>query len=899
MSKFGAIGRIFQFRSLRRSGESEIDAEIRFHFDRTLDDLVRAGMTREEAEKEAQRRFGDLDRHKQDLERIGNRRARVERRADWAAIVVDNTRYALRGFRQSPVFTLTIVLTLALGIGGNAAMFSIIDRLMLSAPAHIEDPEGVLRLYRQEVSRGRLRYSSTWPHLDILDLRKSRAFRNIAAFTPASVRVGEGDSARSVPAALVSPDFFPLLGVEPLRGRFFSEADDESGAPGSVVLGYAYWQQELGGDPAALGSVLRIGDTSHRIVGIAPRGFSGVDPRRIDLWLPLHTSAIGIDPGEWEQNRGYYWLRTVARLTPGVSREAAGQEATALYRRIREADPPPFYEPDSTFVFTGPLSAARGPRASEESVVARWLTGVTLLVLLIACANVANLLLARGFRRRRQISIRLALGVSRLRLVGLLLCESVLISLVGGAVALLVAVWGVRFMCATLLPDLWWPGSVLSLRVLAYTFFAALLTGVLAGLIPALQASRPRLIECLKEGLRGVAHRRSKTRAALMIAQAAISVVLLVGAGLFLRSLYTLRSLDLGMDTANVWVVDPELGPDSKTPADLQSLYRGAAERLEALPDVERTGTVSSLPFLQRWSVPLVVPEVGSLADLDIPLPRLNEVTDDYFATVGMRIVRGRGFSAADREGSPPVIVINEALAEAVWPDEDAIGRCIRVGGEETPCASVVGLIENTRSGGVTRDQMPELFLPLAQRPEGEPVALFVHTRQGASDEVATVIRREVRAVSSDVRFVRVQPLQELIDPELRPWQLGATMFTLFGALALTIAAVGLYGVLAFSVAQRNFEIGVRSALGASRGSLVGLVMTEALRVTGIGVVIGLLIAGALSGWIEPLLYEVAGGDPLTFSVVPALLLVVALTAGVVPAWRATRVDPQLALRAE
>jgi len=294
-----------------------------------------------------------------------------------------------------------------------------------------------------------------------------------------------------------------------------------------------------------------------------------------------------------------------------------------------------------------------------------------------------------------------------------------------------------------------------------------------------------------------------------------------------------------------------------------------------------------------------VVPEVGSLADLDIPLPQLNEVTDDYFATVGMRIVRGRGFSSADREGSPPVIVINEALAEAVWPDEDAVGRCIQVGGEEASCASVVGLVENTRSDGIARDQAPELFLPLAQRPEGEPVALFVSTRPGTSDEVAAAIRRELRAVSSDVRFVRVQPLQELIDPELRPWQLGATMFTLFGALALTIAAVGLYGVLAFSVAQRNFEIGVRSALGAPRGSLVGLVMAEALRVTGIGVVIGLLIALALSGWIEPLLYEVGGSDPLTYGVVPAILLMVALAAGAVPAWRATRVDPQLALRAD
>ena len=550
---FQRLGQVFQLRSTPRHVEREIDAEIDYHFDRRVEALIDKGMSRPDAEREAHRRFGDVSEHRNRLGKIGRRRESMERRAQWWEISRENVRYGLRGLGKSRGFTVTVVATLALGIGANATMFGVIDRLLLSPPPGIVDPDEVRRLYiTRGFDRGNPFTSATTTYADVSDWMAADSFE-ITTFSDRSVTFGHGAGARRVLATLTAANFFDLLGVAPQLGRYFTDEENRSRAPVMVISDHM-WRQELGADADILGARFTVRGADFTIIGVAPPGFVGVNLNRVEAWFPLRSPANSDDSDTWETHRGYYWLRALVRLR-GDSVEGPEAEATALHLAARaDSD----YDPEAV-VSLAPLVAARGPRASDESRVAQWLSGVSAVVLLIACANVTNLLLARGLRRRREIGIRLALGVSRGRLVAQLVTESMLLGILGGLAALAVAYWGAAIMRTVLLPDVHWPAAPLSARVLWFTLVASLAAGLLAGLVPALQSTRHDLMNVMRAGGHGDGAQRWGTRGALLVVQAALSALLLVGAGLFIRSLNEVRALDLGIDADKVVLAIPEM----------------------------------------------------------------------------------------------------------------------------------------------------------------------------------------------------------------------------------------------------------------------------------------------------------------------------------------------------
>jgi predicted permease len=535
-----------------------------------------------------------------------------------AALVVirENIEHASRGLRRSPGVSAAVVLTLALGIGVNATMFGVVDRLLLSPPPHVEDADQVRRL----LVRGQLRSSGTistqsyLSYADYSDWTEARTLASVATYATEELTLGRGAEARRVSATLATGSFFSLLGTRPELGRFFGEADDQPGAPGLVVLSHSFWQRMFGGTDAALGRTLDIGQGSYTVVGVAPPGFTGVDLQPVDVWLPMHALSIERGDDSWKYRRSWYWLQTIVRLEGGAALRTAEAEATLLHRNgRRERIESGRWDANATVV-AAPIIQARGPEASEESLVARWLMGVSVIVLIIACANVANLLLARGLRGRKDVAIRLALGISRPRLVAQLLTESVLLAVLGAGVGLLLAGWGAEFVRSYWLPDIAWSESAAGPKVVVFAAVLSVVTGLAAGFVPALQASRPTVTEDLKTSAREGAVRRSRTRVALLVTQGALSVVLLVGAGLFVRSLQRVESIDLGVDAHTILLARLDLEPRERAEEEVSRIYERALERLRALPAVEHASASTGVPFWSGSIERLYVPGLDSIA---------------------------------------------------------------------------------------------------------------------------------------------------------------------------------------------------------------------------------------------------------------------------------------------
>jgi len=897
MSTIDGLRRVFRIASVRRDVKTDLEEELDFHFQMTLEELVAGGMSQSAARAEANRRFGDLKKYKKDLERTDRRRVTQARWAEALRIVRQDVGYALRGMRHSPGFTAAVVATLALGIGANATMFGVVDRLLLQPPAHVKDPGQVRRFSSHgHWSSGRPFDFNYLAYGDFIDWQAAESFESVAAYNLRATTLGLGTEMRRVSAGFASGDFFSLLGVQPVLGRLSQRKDDLPGAPPVAVLSYGFWQREFGGDPSVLGRVVEGGRQGYTVIGVAPQGFIGVELEAVDIWIPLNSFFVEFGSEERRERRWAYWLKIIARLRPGVDPSRAETEATLLHRTGRREMIEQGFDADVAITLS-PIQTERGPSASQESLVARWLAGVSLVVLLIACANVANLLLARATRRRKEIAIRLALGISRRRLIGELLTDSLVLAGFGGAVALLIAAWGGELVRTVLLPDVAWAGSPVDSRVLVFTAALTLITGLAAGLVPAIQASRPSLSADLKEGMRGGRARRSGTRMALLIAQGALSVILLVGAGLVVRSLQRVESIDLGMVPESVLLARVELEPAERSDDEVIRIHERALERLKALPIVEEGSASGGIPFMSGAIAELFVPGLDSLPPSSRPGPWIDAVWPGYFATMGTPITHGRGFTDADDANATRVAVVNEAMARGLWRQEDPLGKCLQIESRDAPCTYVVGVVANRRIHDIMRPEWT-YFVPLKQNFDLGIGALFVRGR-GDSQQLAAAVRRELMVADPNIRYGVVQPLQEVIDPKFRHFRLGATMFTIFGLLALVVAALGLFAVLAFDISQRTHEIGVRSALGASRQGIVGMVMRQAVGLTAAGLVIGLVVAVLASRKLEPVLYEVSPRDPLVFGGVAVTLLLVAIAAGIIPAARAARVDPVKALRSE
>jgi predicted permease len=714
------------------------------------------------------------------------------------------------------------------------------------------------------------------------------------------VVLGNGEEARELRGVFASGNYFQALGVRPAVGRAFGEDEDRipRGVPVAVISD-GLWHSHFGGGDV-LGKPLTLDGNRYTIIGVAPAGFSGIDLERVDVWLPLAAAAPEIFGKDWYSNQGMAWLVSFMRLRPGISTAQADDDLTSTARASTGSDTTRF-DYGARFM-TAPLSLAREPARTDRSTagsVASWLAGVSLVVLLIACANVANLLLARALRRRREIAVRLALGVGRMRLVRQLLTESMLLALLGGALGVLAAHWGARVVRALLLPEVSWSDSLFDLRVLGIAAVATLLTGILTGIAPALQAGNRDLTGALKAGTREGTFRTSRLRTGLLLAQAALSVVLLVGAGLFVRSLRNIRTIDFGFDPEQVVVVGATY-PDAMPGSAQQQSDEAMLERLRRLPYVERAALAITAPFQTMRISDVSIPGFDdSLRAMKGALPLINGVTPEYFATVGTRIVRGRGFSAADGRGAPRVTIVNETMAKRAWRGQDPLGRCVKVGGDTMPCSEVIGVARDIVDNNVRDASSMQYYVPFAQdQLTSTGRSLFARTR-GAPSAVVETMRRELAHAAPSARYIDVRVMQTNIEPQVRPWRLGASMFSVFGALALLLAAVGLYSVIAYGVTQRTHELGVRVALGARTADVLRLVVSEGLRVAVVGVSAGAVIALLAGGWLAPLLFNVSPRDPSVFAAVTSVLLVVALAASLLPALRAARVDPATALRAD
>lgn len=900
------VRRLFRLGTFRRDVERDLDDELGFHRQKLVEQLLRDGMTEQHAKALARERFGDERAYREALRRIDTGRVRMRERSEFVDVVVGLWSQAVRSLYRSPGLTLAIVVILALGIGANAVMFGVVDRLLLSPPQHVDDWEQLRHLYlKRTIFNGDVSTGRTLTYPDYDDLTRVSGWSSVAAYTTSqALTVGRGEGAQRERTVKASASLFPLLGVQPVIGRTFSVEEDLAGAPPTAVLAHEFWERRYGADESVLGSSLDIGRGTYTVIGIMPPGFTGAELEPVDIWLPLETAqAIEEQNVDWHDTRNWWWLRTVARLSAEATDEATTAQATALHRRGQAEQIEADRYDSAAEIMSAPIIAARGPTPTAEADVARWLAGVSAIVLLIACLNVANLLLARGIRTRRETAVRLALGVSRRRLVAQLLTESLVFSALGAGAALLVARLGGGVLHQLLLPNVAFADQMLNPRLVFFTGIAALLSTLLAGVIPGLQVSRPDVADALRDGGRGVSGGGSRTRASLLVGQAALSVVLLVGAGLFVQSFRNAQGMDLGYEASRVAVIALEWN-ETLSAADREAVYQQLLPEIRRSPAVLEAAFTYTVPF--QSSISLGQPRIPGRDS--IPRhhgggPYVNKVSSGYFEAMRLSIVRGRSFEALDdAPQAPPVTVLSESMATAIWPDEDPIGQCMVFGDSSdaaTACTTVVGVVENHRRQALVEDDEFMYYVtqrhPALERP---PQGIVAGTIDPASD-AAESLRVQAASVSPLVRFATVLPLQSSIDPALRPWRMGAYMFTLFGLLALVVAAWGLYSVLAFDIALRRQELGVRSALGAGVGRLVGLVFKRAAGLVIMGVALGVVASLAAARFVSPLLFQVSPSNPTVYAGVTITLLLVAALAGTLPALRASRVDPSEALRAD
>ncbi|HET8657122.1 MAG TPA: ABC transporter permease [Longimicrobiaceae bacterium] len=811
--------------------------------------------------------------------------------------LLQDLRYAARQLTRSPGFALVAVLTLALGIGANAALFGVVDVLLLRPPAGVREPGSVVRLMlREPATEARpALFGRTVSYPDYRDIRDgSRSFSSLAAQAIVPESYGRGGRARQVQAVFASSNYFSTLGVRAAVGALFTPGEDRGYAP-AAVLSYDFWQREFGGDPGVIGHTIQLGTERLPVVGVAPEGFRGVELKTADVWIPLAMSGkLGFSPDPL-RTRNISWLKMFGRLRPGVSAARAAAEATAVVRGIDAAPPPGVSPPDRSAwsVAVTPITDHFDSSGNGQSPVPVWLLGVTGALLLIACANVANLLLARGMARRREVAVRMAVGAGRGRIVRQLIVESLVLALLAGAVGVLVAAWAASLLKLLPLPDSLPP--VLGTRVFLFTLVVAVAAGLLFGVVPALSATRLGIEGELRATSTRATPRRSLLRNALVVGQLAISLVLLVGAGLFLRSLRNVQQIDLGWDIDHVLIVNADLHNAGYSEARSADLWRRAEERIRALPGVAGVSLAQGVPFFSFMSSSTVLP---GQSRSEVRMTGTERVEPGYFRTMGIPLRAGRGFDASDRADSARTAIVDEALARLYWPGESALGKCFLpgVGGQ---CIRVVGVVGNTRRQGIQEPPHPTFYTALGSAPGHLAYAtLHVRTTGEPAGEVAA-IRHELLALDPDLPFVNVQPLTELIEPQLAPWRMAALVFALFGALAVLLSAVGLYSVISFLVAQRTSEIGVRTALGADRRDIIRMVTGEGARAIAVGVVIGIVGALVTARILQGRLFGVSFFDPTTYVAVVLALVACGWLASWIPARRATRVDPVVALRAD
>jgi putative ABC transport system permease protein len=861
---------------------------------------MRQGLPRGAARGRALQEFGDMQQARNELGAIDSVQVVQKRRLEWWLSLGQDLKYAWRGVRRQPGFVLIIVLTLGLGLGVNSTTFDLVDRLLFRPPEHVAAPESIRRFYLHETttwSGPTTQPSTTYP--DFIAVRAGSRTMDVAAYMGTQGTLGRGREAQKINFMAASASFFRVLGVRPYLGRFYTDSED---APphgdAVVVLSYEFWQRRFAGARDVLGRQVLIGRKNFTIIGVTPRGFTGIDLRPMDVFVPVTVIAEEWGGEGWTTSKNMSWLRMVGRLRPEVTAEQSVQEVTAVWRR---GGGPRTASDSSARIVFGPVQQARGAWESEDTRngrVVAWLAGVSVLVLLVACANVANLLLTRAIRLRRETGVRLALGIGRVRLLRSFLVESLVFCVLAALIAFLVSYWAGGLMRTLLFTNLTWTTSVFNPRLLLFLLVASLFTTLAIMIPPAIQMTRDSIIPALKSGPRA-GQARSRLRTVLLFMQAAFSVVLLVGAALFVRSFHKVSTMSLGFDPQHVLVGDIDLGLLDYKRQQQNDFYIAASERIARMPGIRSAAVGTSAPFYSAMSTDVYADGHDTIRAPGGRAPFVVSVTPDYFKTIGTQILRGRGFTATDRAGAPNVAVVNETMARLLWPGEEVIGKCLYVGErrEKPPCSRIVGVAEEIKSMAISHEPVMTYYLPFAQRDRGL-LALFVRT-EGDPLQSIPMIQQAIHAGGSNLPYANVKLLQDFVDPQMRSWKLGAALFSVFGALALLLAGIGLYSALSHAVASRTTEVGVRMALGARASDVVRLIVRDGMTVAVAGVATGILISLLASRQIADLLFDVGPQDPLSYTVAAAVLLVVAYLAVLVPARRATSVDPAVALKAE
>ena len=875
----------------RQRMREEMDDELEFHIEL---DAMQAPT--DEDFRESRRRFGHLPVIREDR-RHASGLAFLDR-------IRQDATYAIRQLRRAPGFTVAVALTLSLGVGANATMFAVIDRLMLRAPEGITHADRVTELRSIRVMRdGSADSSGAFAYPSYMEFRAmSDVFASVTAVRgPTDLSVDRGVTASIARGSLVADDYFQVLGVRPARGRFFST--DETREPSGeavVVISTHYWQRHFAGATDVVGRTLLVQGHPYTVIGVAPRGFSGHTLDATDVWLPLVT-ATTLERGttQWVSERGSRFYRVIARLRPGTTRERAYAMISVGWTAWNIRPERPTTSPPPRVHFTSLIPAENSAR--PEHRVARLLAIVAALLLVITSANVANLLLARALARRREIGIRLALGVSRLRLASLFVIDAVLLALLGSIGALVVAWWATPVVRAMLMAGTVVAPWSIDARLVVFTVAIAMVSGAVAGIVPAMQASAASLLDALRRGARAGMVHRSRTRMTLLVAQGALCIALLAGTGLFVRSLQRIGAQHLGLDIDRVLVADYQTRPGEESTERFRAIYHDMTARALTIPGVESASLSVGVPFEGQYALSLAIPGHDSIPGMERGrAPFLYAVTPTFFRTLGTRILAGRGLTDMDDAGAH-VAVVNATMARLIWPKGDAIGQCFKIvlRSPTADCIRVIGIVEDVRRDALIEPEpWAQYYVPLGQAPR--PLSeLTLLIRATNPDRVRPLLHRALQGIHDDLPYVKVRTLREAVSRELRPWRLGFSMFALFGGLALIVAAVGTYSVMQFSVTQRVPEIGIRMALGAGRGSVLRMISTEALRISalaGLGGVAVVLLAGPL---VSDLLFQTSPRDPLVIGAVVLILMVSAIAATLLPAWRATRVDPVTALRAE
>jgi predicted permease len=865
---------------LKRRAERELEEEIRTHLEMQIEDNLRRGMNAADARYAALRKFGGVEQMKD--------RYRDRRGLPLVESTLRDLRYALRMLGRNPGFTIVAVLTLGLGIGANTAIFSMVYALMLR-PLPYAEPDRLMLLTEKMRTGDRM----TVAYPNFVDWReRTQTFEEMSAYRTQSFNLTGVEKPTRLRGRAVTWNFFRLLGVFPQHGRSFIEQDDQPGATRTVLLGHQMWKDRFGGDPGFVGKTILLDGDSYTVIGVMPPDFEYI--RKDDFYVPL---GLSLGPNSNLLSRGNHpSLLVLGRLKRGYRYEQARAEMATLAGQLENAYP----ETNS-----GQSATAQTLQEymTEEVSQSLWvLLGAVSFILLIACVNVSNLLLIRAADRNKEIALRLALGAGRGRIVRQFLNESLLIAGLGGIAGLLIGRWMVSVLVSLAPEGIPLLNRVgLDLTVLLFTLGVSLVTSILCGLLPALHSSRVDLQTALKEGGRSTSGGgREVARRTLMVVEVALALTLLIGAGLLVRSMVALLRVDPGFDSQNLLTMRLMLSGKAYDVERARNFYDECLTRIGALPGVRSAALTLSLPIDgSNWNSIFIAADKPVPARADLPSSAFIPVSKNYFEAMGIRLLNGRAFTTAETANSPTVTVINEALARRLWPGENPIGKRLKQGWPEdkNPWREVVGVVADLKLNGMQAETPLQAYLPIQQE-VARNISLVARTT-GDPMSLAQVVENAIHELDKDLPIFSVRTMDQLLGNSVATRRLTLTLLASLAALALLLAAVGIYGVVSHSVRQRTHEIGVRIALGAPTNNVLVLVVKQGMTVALIGVTIGVIASLILTRLMASLLFGVAAIDPLTFGAIALLLIFIAFMACLIPARRATKVDPVIALRCE